>query len=284
MTPDHAVMAQSNHLKLRDVRAAFRLVGECRELGDSAYVWRNHLFASLKSLVAADVSVGAEVADCRSASPKSLGTADWGWDQPGLDRKGWEANEEAFENDPWYHPVLTAVFELLRVRDAVTVSRQQLMTDDTWYRLPEYELFNESEGTDAVMHSFIVRPDKNLMSGLILARSSGEPNFNSRDRRLVSLLHRELTPLIGRELASFEDVSPDRLAPRVKQVLQCLLEGDGDKQIAKRLDISAYTVNQYVKAIFSHFQVTSRTELLARWIRRGWGGKCKCAEGEGAAP
>jgi DNA-binding CsgD family transcriptional regulator len=56
-------------------------------------------------------------------------------------------------------------------------------------------------------------------------------------------------------------------------VLACLLEGDGDKQIAARLSISPYTVNQYTKAIFSHFGCQSRAELLSRWIRRYSGGR-----------
>jgi DNA-binding CsgD family transcriptional regulator len=60
------------------------------------------------------------------------------------------------------------------------------------------------------------------------------------------------------------------LPPRVRDVLRCLLEGDSDKQVAARLSISRYTVNQHVKAIFRHFRVTTRPELLARWVRRGW--------------
>jgi DNA-binding CsgD family transcriptional regulator len=53
-------------------------------------------------------------------------------------------------------------------------------------------------------------------------------------------------------------------------VLRCVLDGDGDKQVAARLRISVYTVNQYVKLIFRHFGVRSRAELMARWVRRGW--------------
>ena len=41
--------------------------------------------------------------------------------------------------------------------------------------------------------------------------------------------------------------------------LVCLLQGDSDKQIVKRLGISPHTVNQYVKVIYTHFRVESRT-------------------------
>jgi DNA-binding CsgD family transcriptional regulator len=76
---------------------------------------------------------------------------------------------------------------------------------------------------------------------------------------------------VGGPLARFSDPSPCDLAPRVRQVLALLLQGDGDKQIASRLKISPHTVNQYLKTLYRHFRVESRAELLARWIRRGWG-------------
>jgi hypothetical protein len=61
-------------------------------------------------------------------------------------------------------------------------------------------------------------------------------------------------------------------------VLRCLLEGDSDKQVGLRLGLPRHTVNQYAKQIFAHFGVGSRAELLARWVRRGWGGRFVWAE------
>ncbi|HEY3789085.1 MAG TPA: helix-turn-helix transcriptional regulator [Urbifossiella sp.] len=72
-------------------------------------------------------------------------------------------------------------------------------------------------------------------------------------------------------MSAYHEPSPAKLSPRMRQVLKCLLEGDSDKQVAARLGISTNTVNQYVKGIYSHFHVMSRTELLSRWVRRGWG-------------
>ena len=62
----------------------------------------------------------------------------------------------------------------------------------------------------------------------------------------------------------------DHVGSLIVDGMRLLLEGEGDKQIAKALRISPHTVNQYVKAIFEHFRVGSRAELLARWVRRGW--------------
>ena len=51
-----------------------------------------------------------------------------------------------------------------------------------------------------------------------------------------------------------------------------------DKQIAARMGISGYTVNQYVKHVFVHVGVNTRAELLARWVRRGWGSRAAWAD------
>lgn len=90
---------------------------------------------------------------------------------------------------------------------------------------------------------------------------------------IVTESQRLIAQLVGGTLAGFGEPSPSELAPRVRAVLACLLEGDSDKQVAARLKLSVFTVNQYVKVIFNHFGVSSRPELLARWVRRGWGNK-----------
>lgn len=108
-------------------------------------------------------------------------------------------------------------------------------------------------------------------SGIILNRRAGAPNFGPRDRSIVREAHAALSPLIGGPLARYADPSPLDLSPRARQVLACMLEGDGDKQIALRMALSTHTVNQYAKAIYRHFRVQSRPQLLARWVRRGWG-------------
>jgi DNA-binding CsgD family transcriptional regulator len=57
------------------------------------------------------------------------------------------------------------------------------------------------------------------------------------------------------------------LSPRMKQTLERLLAGDSEKQIARHLGLSRHTVHVYVKAIYRGFEVSSRGELLARFVR-----------------
>jgi len=58
------------------------------------------------------------------------------------------------------------------------------------------------------------------------------------------------------------------LAPRLRQTLDYLLTGDSEKQIARKLAISPHTVHVYVKSLYKKFDVSSRGELLARWVKR----------------
>src|SRR5262249_37634017 len=108
-------------------------------------------------------------------------------------------------------------------------------------------------------------------NGVTLSREKSViRDFSLRDRALVQEAQARLTALIGGSLAGFDEPSPAALPPRPRQVLRCLLEGDGDKQIARRLGISAFTVNQYAKVLFRHFGVQGRAELSALWVRRGF--------------
>jgi DNA-binding NarL/FixJ family response regulator len=58
------------------------------------------------------------------------------------------------------------------------------------------------------------------------------------------------------------------LPTRQRQTLLALLDGDSEKQIAIRLSLSPNTVHVYVKSLYRRFNVASRGELLARWVRK----------------
>jgi DNA-binding CsgD family transcriptional regulator len=107
-------------------------------------------------------------------------------------------------------------------------------------------------------------------NAVYLLRARGDADFLPRHRAIVGELNAQVAALVDGPLAGFLEPSPAALPPRARQVLRCLLEGDGDKQVAVRLGMSRHTVNAHVRRIFAHFGVTTRSELMARWIRRGW--------------
>jgi hypothetical protein len=54
------------------------------------------------------------------------------------------------------------------------------------------------------------------------------------------------------------DFSPRRQR-LLRQTLACLVEGDSERQVADRLDLSYATTHQYVPALYRHLGVRSRT-------------------------
>lgn len=86
-----------------------------------------------------------------------------------------------------------------------------------------------------------------------------------RNRRLLA----DLCRLIGDHLGAGKRRihGAHGLSPRLEQTLRSLLSGDSEKQIAAALGLSQHTVHVYVKAIYRKYGVSSRGELLARWLR-----------------
>jgi DNA-binding CsgD family transcriptional regulator len=58
------------------------------------------------------------------------------------------------------------------------------------------------------------------------------------------------------------------LSPRQEQTLRHLLNGDSEKQVAKKLALSQHTVHVYVKALYRRFGVSSRAELLSKHLKK----------------
>lgn len=58
-------------------------------------------------------------------------------------------------------------------------------------------------------------------------------------------------------------VVPVSLTPREKQLVEALLQGRSNKQIASDLQLSEYTIENYLSRLYRKFSVHSRTALLA---------------------
>lgn len=119
---------------------------------------------------------------------------------------------------------------------------------------------------NAVFSSVHLRTPSHV-HGLGLYREPGDRAFSEEERNLVYLFHSECGGLLHVPLRDGDDDPVRaRLPPRQRQTLQLMLTGLCDKEIAESLGISRYTVNQYTKAIYRQYTVTSRAQLLARLL------------------
>lgn len=60
----------------------------------------------------------------------------------------------------------------------------------------------------------------------------------------------------------------ENLSEREQQVLDCLAQGFLYKEIAEKLGISYETVHTYIRRIYEKLQVRTRTEAVAKFLRR----------------
>jgi hypothetical protein len=71
-------MSKSARLRASDLRAVFRLTGECRDLGDDPAAWRHHCIASLARMVGAEFATGGE-AIVAAGRQQIVAGCEWGW-------------------------------------------------------------------------------------------------------------------------------------------------------------------------------------------------------------
>jgi len=128
------------------------------------------------------------------------------------------------------------------------------------------------------------KPRSNLGQVAATVRSRRKPGTPAAPlefrRQLVAdlckLLGDQLPGTVRREVTAAETPASDptngpdvaSLPPRLRQTLDLLLRGDSEKQIARKLELSPHTVHVYVKSLYRKFEVSSRGELLARWVKR----------------
>lgn len=263
-------MSKSSQPRLSDLQAIHRLSHECRDLGDSAVVWRTHFAGGLAKLIDADLVMTGEFANFTHAR-RDVGNAVWGFDH-GFNPAGWVVAQQLIRDDPDYSVGFRTYAARRVAEDGVALTRAEMVSGREWEHSVEFQMVFRTIGVDAGLWCFRGIPKtKEDAHGLVFSRCVGRPNFTARQTAVVQECVNRFTGLLGGPLARFAEPSPSELPRRVRQVLACVLEGDSDKQVAARLGISIYTVKQYAKSIFDHFDVDGKLELLARWVKRGWG-------------
>src|SRR5205807_4212340 len=163
-----------------DVRSAFRLVGEIRELGAEPDSWRPHLVNRLRDLFRAEIVTSSEIHFRKTRNPSVLRVLDVGW---GTDATGqlWKIdNEQEDERPETYLLTLAQVPEAAAPGAAANNRDMPLRPAQPMYC-----------GSHFVLSQFPL-PHIWAVDQLGVHRGWGEEPLSAADHKLVRLFHLEL--------------------------------------------------------------------------------------------
>ena len=222
-----------------------------------------HVIQSLMKLIGAKVGVAGIVSDfLLDRQFKLVAAVTIGWESEG-ERRAFQAY---YQNAP-KHPMqsLAGRFDKEII---LTRSRRQIVDDRRWYTSPHVMEFSRLAGIDHGLYSNFRLPRPGWIGALGLHRAWGDNRpFTQRERTIVQLIHAELGQLHQTHPAFLRPVATQgAMTERMRNVLECLLEGNSEKEVAARLQISRHTVHTYVVLLYRHLEVHTRGELLSRCL------------------
>ncbi len=142
--------------------------------------------------------------------------------------------------------------------------RQQIVPHHIFEESSVYDLWKKANTGPVILSA---RPTSDGQVSMIgLYRRFDRPFFNEDESRIAHIVLSEIPSL-------HEAISPVELngevtglSPRLRQVLNLLLQGYSRKEIASALTLSIHTVGDYIAEIYKRFEVHSQTDLVRRFL------------------
>lgn len=261
-------MRKSQQVRLEDELTILRIINECRELGDDASAWQRRLIEGLSrltgSVVAAVGLLPLKPDGLEGLGELSKHMIDGGWSSHSVRDRwiAWASNPEQVA----LHPATTRFFAYPDLQ--LTKSRVELVSDDEWNRSEFVNEFLRADYFDEGLLSRTHIPNTHITYLITLMRETGAAPFDLATTRAIELLQTELSKYLGKSLWISTQPNRQGLSPRLLQVLDRMLQGDSERQAAIFLGLHPTTVHDYVKRLYRHFDVNSRAELLAYFLKR----------------
>src|SRR5262245_45116966 len=131
-----SLMAQSQRVRFSELRRAYRLIHECRDLGHDVTAWTGHAGRSLASLLGAQIVTAARFKLSQPGEvPGPALLHDHGWSSP-RHRACWHERYVANRGDSPFLPTLQKI--VTPSNPLVTRTREQLVDDGVWYGSAEF--------------------------------------------------------------------------------------------------------------------------------------------------
>ncbi len=255
------------------------LMGTLSSLRGDPRAWRQELLAGINRILPASASVAFILRNVHAQNaPEVANHFDAGFVS--------SAPRQAFLREinaaPFRDPL--SLFALRRLAggdlQTLTCLRSDAVDDAVWNANPHVLTRRRPSGMDDCLLSIHRGAEPGIVYAILALRAAPPrfaegsaagkkrlpSRFSPRERLLLDTLHQALDWIYGIEESAHRLNYASALAPRLRQTLDCLLAGDTERQVAQKMALSIHTVHGYVKSLYTHFGVSSRRELMARWI------------------
>ena len=246
-------------LAVDDVRSLVRLLGEVAASNCSHSAMKHLLMDGLAKFINADAWIwmlGCEVQP--GEQPIYLSMAHGGFSD---DRYGQLLQAAAHPDMAWLSE--TMIRDMLTKGAHVTRRREQLAKEE------EFAMTGVNERLRAAdIGPFILalRPiGGRSISTMGIYRRLDQPVFTERETRLAHIVLSEVPWLHEEGWPEDRGATVPFLPPRLRLVLNLLLDGRNRKDIAASLELSEHTVAGYQKEIYAHFDVSTHVALMRRF-------------------
>jgi hypothetical protein len=256
-------MSSLNRLRLKDLRDAYRLIGECRELGRDVSAWRLHMLEGLRRLTGAQVGMHLQfeafgTSDERTVNPLDagfLGTAD---------RALWVhyGRENGHRNDLFRLRYYAGFTGALRTR-----SLESVVDAREWYSSRDFTT-NMLAPAGWTIGSPPPCDCRSIPAGWCMRSACSAPRrmANTPGEPCGSCIYStmSLSRCSADSWRSTRQTANHRCRRVCSRCWPACCRGDGEKQVAARLGLSPHTVNRHVQRLYRRYEVRSRGELLFR--------------------
>ena len=261
---------RSKRITLRDMRAVMDTVHECCDLWADPSGWQAHLMRRVCALSVCRVGLYFEMADHAGVTANRILSAhDVGWESVG---ERHTVVEGLAQRPLRYSPLWAAFADALPARGAGrlgwTARQDRVMAVPEWQASEMYDRHVRPTRLGEAILSAVWMPQLGSWSAWSLVTDRGDPAPSPKHERLARLLHLQVAPLVGTQLSTWRDRTMGTLSATRRRVLEALLDGHGEPDIARRTCRSRSAVHEHVTAIYRHFGVRSRGELGAFFLRR----------------
>jgi DNA-binding CsgD family transcriptional regulator len=240
------------------------LLGECTELGDDPEAWQNHLVDGAERLIGGSTTA-FKILRVQAGAPV--------FDEALLSRNSDDSMRLQFgqclrDGGHKDMPALTRLMPFVYSTGEVAFRYSDLTGGlQAFHDSPFYDRYLRCLSVGDALAANNAQASGHVVS-LWLMRQRSERSFSDREQGTLSFINAVLARLVGSRLATRSQIGRPGLAPRVRQTLDALLQGDSEKQIAARFGLQRTTVHGYVRQLYKHFGVRSRGELMARFVKR----------------